>query len=145
MTEFSIHWETIVSREFIQVIKSSVLRILHWLLKQHTLIYPLPWHTHSPEDQEDPGLPQEQRGQQAEGGDSALHSTLGTPHLECAALGSTTWEGHGPDGAGPERHKVAQRAWSSLLWKQVEGAGLIQPGEASKETSLWSSSTLKKP
>ena len=58
----------------------------------------------SPEGQPYPGLHQKQRGQQAEGGDSALLLCSGEipPGVLCLAPEPSAQAGHGPVGAGPE-------------------------------------------
>ena len=86
----------------------------------------------SPESQPCPGLHQEKRGQQGEGGDSApLLRSRETPlGVLCPALGAPTSEGHGCVGAGPdEGHEDDQRVGAPLLQGQAEGAGAVQPGE----------------
>ena len=74
--------------------------------------------TCSPEGQPYPGLHHKQRGQQAEGGDSALLLCPGeTPSgVLCPALELPAQERHGADGMGPEQgHKNDQRAGAPLL------------------------------
>ena len=58
--------------------------------------------SHSPEGQLYPGLHQEQRGQQVEGGDSAplLCSGETPPGVVCPALEPSAQAGQGPVGAG---------------------------------------------
>ena len=60
--------------------------------------------TGSPEGQPCPGLHQEKRGQQVEGGDSAplLCSGETSPRILCPALELPAQDGHGPVGEGPE-------------------------------------------
>ena len=74
--------------------------------------------THSPESQPYPGLHQKQRGQQAEGGDSAplLHSGETSPGVLCPALETSAQERHRPVGVGPEKgHRDDLRAGTPLL------------------------------
>jgi len=62
----------------------------------------------SPEGQPYPGLHQDKRGQQVEGGDSAplLYSGENPLGVLCPALEPSAQERHGPVGAGPEEgHK----------------------------------------
>jgi len=78
-----------------------------------------------------PGLHQEKRGQQVEGGDSAplLHSET-PPGVLRPALEPPTEEGHGCVGAGPEEgHEGDPRAGAPLLRGQAEGVGAVQPRE----------------
>jgi len=73
---------------------------------------------HSPKGQPCPGLHQEKRGQQGEGGDSAPLLRCGEtpPGVLRSALESSAQERHGPVGAGPEEgHKDAHRAVTPLL------------------------------
>jgi len=74
--------------------------------------------THSPEGQLYPGLHQEKRGQQVEGGDSAplLHSGETPPGVLCPALEPSAQEGHGAVGAASEEgNKNGQRTEAPLL------------------------------
>jgi len=78
------------------------------------------WHmcTCNTEDQPYPGLHQEKREQQVEGGDSAplLCSGETLPGVLHPALDPSAQEGHGIVGAGPEQsHKNDQRAGAPLL------------------------------
>jgi len=86
----------------------------------------------SPESQLYPGLHQEKRGQQGEGGDSAplLRSRETPPGVLRPALEPPAEEGHGCVGAGPEEgHEHDPRAGAPLLRGQAEGVGAVQPGE----------------
>jgi len=83
----------------------------------------------SSENQPYPGLNQEKRGQQVEGGDYApLHHSRETPPgVLCPALEPPTYEGHGCVGVGPEEgHKDDTEPF---LRGQAEGVRAVQPGE----------------
>jgi len=72
----------------------------------------------SPEGQPYPGLHQEKRGQQVEGGDSAplLCSGETPPGVLRPALEPSAQERHGPVGVGPEEgHKDDPRAGAPIL------------------------------
>ena len=88
--------------------------------------------TCSPEGQLYPGLHQEKRGQQGEGGDSA--PLLCSGETPCGVLRPplkpSAQERHRPVGAGPEKgHKNDQRDGTPLLGGKAERGGAIQPGE----------------
>ena len=88
--------------------------------------------TCSPESQLYPGLHQEKRGQQGDGGDSApvLRSRETPPGVLRPALEPPTEAGHGCVGAGPEEgHEGDPRAGVPLLRGQAKRAGAVQPGE----------------
>ena len=87
--------------------------------------------THSPEGQPCPGLHQNKRGQQVEGGDSGslLCSGKTPPGLLHPALEPSAQERHGPVGACPEEgHKNDLRAGAPLLCGKAERVGAVQPG-----------------
>ena len=74
--------------------------------------------TRSPEGQPYPGLYQENRGQQADGGDSSplLCSVETPPGVLHPALEPSVQEGRGAVGAGPEEvHKYDPRAGTTFL------------------------------
>ena len=73
----------------------------------------------SPESQPCPGLCQEKRGQQGEGGDSAplLRSRKTSSGVLCPALEPSTQEGHGCAGAGPEEATKMIRGLEHLSYE----------------------------
>jgi len=60
---------------------------------------------------------------------------------EMADVGPPVQEGCGELGVGPKAHEDYQRPGTPVLQRKVEGFGLVQPGECSRETLLWPSST----
>jgi len=92
-----------------------------------------------PEGQPCPGLHQEKRGQQVEGGDSALLLCSGEtpPGVLHPALEPAAQEGHGAVGAGPEEgHKNDLSNGAPFLRGQAERVGAVQRREGSGEIFL---------
>jgi len=76
--------------------------------------------TRSPEGQPYPGLHQEKRGLQVEGGDSALllHSGETPPGVLRPALEPPAQDRHGAVGAGPEESKKMIRGLEHLCYEE---------------------------
>ena len=100
------------------------------------------------------GLHQKQRGQQIEGGDSALLLCSGEtpPRVLRSAVEPSAQERHGPVGVGPEEgHKNDLRDGAPLLRGKAERDGVVHPAQEwccsacrradSKETMQQPSST----
>ncbi|GAB0204937.1 hypothetical protein GRJ2_002959300 [Grus japonensis] len=59
-------------------------------------------------------------------------------HVNLMNLDPSAQGRHGPVGAGSEEdHEDVQRVGAPLLSGQAERAGVVQPGEGSRETLLW--------
>jgi len=84
----------------------------------------------SPESQPYPGLHQEKRGQQVEGGDSAppLCSGETPPGVLHPVLEPSAHEGHGPVGVGPEETTKMVRGLEHLSCEERLRVGVVQPG-----------------
>jgi len=87
----------------------------------------------------DPGMHQEERGQQGEGGSpSPLHCpSEASSGVLRPVLGSPVRERWGAAGESPaEGYKDGEGTGASLLRGEAEGAGLVQPGEEKAERGL---------
>lgn len=94
-----------------------------------------------PEGQSYPGVHQKQCGQWVEGDDSCpLFHFHETPSVTLPpALESSAQEGLGPvEASAEEGYKDNQRAGAPLLCRRADRAGMVHPGEDSKESSLQS-------
>lgn len=97
----------------------------------------------NPERQQHPGFHAKQHGQFLQGGDSSLllHSCETAPEDLHSTLELVVQERHGTARMGPwEGHGNGQRSGISLPCGKAER--VVQPGEDSRNTLLWSFSTL---